>query len=44
MDKAGFGYCSNEGECEKHCPKEIKLTNIARMNRHFLLASLLENE
>ena len=40
MDRAGFGNCTNEGQCEVHCPKEIKLTNIARMNRQFLLASL----
>ena len=42
MDEAGFGNCTNEAECEAACPKEIKLTNIARMNRQFLLAALLE--
>ena len=40
MDEAGFGNCSNHGECEAVCPKEIKLTNIARMNRQFLFAAL----
>jgi succinate dehydrogenase / fumarate reductase, iron-sulfur subunit len=33
-----FGYCSNVGECEAVCPKDIKLEVIARMNRDFLKA------
>ena len=40
MDVCGFGNCSNERECEAVCPKEIKITNIARFNREFLKASL----
>ncbi|MBS1685885.1 MAG: succinate dehydrogenase/fumarate reductase iron-sulfur subunit [Bacteroidetes bacterium] len=40
MDAEGFGNCSNIGACEAECPKEIKLTNIARMNRDFLVASV----
>ena len=36
MDAEGFGSCSNEGECEAVCPKEIPISNIARMNRDFL--------
>jgi len=32
--------CSNIGECEAVCPKEIKLEVIARMNRDFIQASL----
>ncbi|NNF35928.1 MAG: succinate dehydrogenase/fumarate reductase iron-sulfur subunit [Saprospiraceae bacterium] len=36
MDKEGFGFCSNIGACEVECPKEIKLDNIARMNRGYL--------
>jgi succinate dehydrogenase / fumarate reductase iron-sulfur subunit len=36
----GFGYCTNIGECEAVCPKEIKLEVIARMNKDFLGASL----
>ena len=40
MDEEGFGNCSNIGACEAECPKEIKLTNIARMNRDFLSASI----
>ncbi len=42
MDKEGFGNCTNIGACEAECPKEIKLTNIARMNREFLKATLIE--
>jgi len=37
-DAEGFGSCSNEGECEAVCPKEIPITNIARMNREYLRA------
>ena len=35
MDKEGFGNCSNEYECEAACPKEISVTNIARLNREY---------
>jgi succinate dehydrogenase / fumarate reductase iron-sulfur subunit len=35
-----FGNCTNIGECEAVCPKEIKLEVIARMNRDFIRASL----
>lgn len=41
MDEEGFGNCTNIGACEAECPKEIKLTNIARMNREYLVASLI---
>ena len=34
-----FGSCTNIGECEAVCPKEIRLEVIARMNRDYLLAS-----
>jgi succinate dehydrogenase / fumarate reductase iron-sulfur subunit len=40
-DAEGFGSCSNEGECEAVCPKEIRITNIARMNREYVKATLL---
>jgi succinate dehydrogenase / fumarate reductase iron-sulfur subunit len=40
MDAEGFGSCSNEGECEAVCPKEIPIANIARMNREYLKAML----
>jgi succinate dehydrogenase / fumarate reductase iron-sulfur subunit len=35
----GFGSCTNIGECEAACPKEITLEVIARMNRDFITAS-----
>jgi succinate dehydrogenase / fumarate reductase, iron-sulfur subunit len=37
-----FGSCTNIGECEAVCPKEIKLEVIARMNRDYLKASWTE--
>jgi len=33
-----FGSCTNIGECEAACPKEIRMENIARMNRDYLRA------
>lgn len=39
-DAEGFGSCSNEGECEAVCPKEIPISNIARMTREYLRAAL----
>jgi len=39
MDKEGFGACTNTGACEATCPKEISLTNIARLNGEYLTAS-----
>jgi succinate dehydrogenase / fumarate reductase iron-sulfur subunit len=41
MDAEGFGTCTNHGECEAACPKEIRLEFIARMNRDFIMASLV---
>jgi succinate dehydrogenase / fumarate reductase, iron-sulfur subunit len=41
MDDEGFGHCTNEYECEAACPKEIKVTNIARLNREYLRATLV---
>ncbi len=40
MDKEGFGNCTNTGACEVECPKSISLSNIARMNREYLKASI----
>jgi succinate dehydrogenase / fumarate reductase iron-sulfur subunit len=40
MDKEGFGSCSNTYACEAECPKEISVSNIARMNREYLKAAL----
>jgi succinate dehydrogenase / fumarate reductase iron-sulfur subunit len=38
MDQLGFGNCTNERECEAECPKEITITNIARLNREYFKA------
>ncbi|MEO6223019.1 MAG: succinate dehydrogenase/fumarate reductase iron-sulfur subunit, partial [Vicinamibacterales bacterium] len=40
MDTAGFGGCSNEGECEAVCPKGISLKHISVMNREYRRAML----
>ena len=40
MEKEGFGACSNEGECEAVCPKEISVGNIQRLNREYVRAML----
>jgi len=37
-----FGSCTNVGECEAVCPKEIQLEVIAQMNRNYLLAKLFD--
>jgi succinate dehydrogenase / fumarate reductase iron-sulfur subunit len=38
MDRQAFGSCSNTGACEAQCPKQIKLFNIARLNREYYKA------
>jgi len=43
MDAEGFGHCTNEYECEAACPKEIKISNIARLNREYLRASIVSD-
>ena len=40
MDAEGFGSCTNHGECEAACPKEIRIDVIARLNRDYLKANL----
>jgi succinate dehydrogenase / fumarate reductase, iron-sulfur subunit len=40
MDAEGFGSCTNTYACEAECPKGIKITNIARMNREYFGAML----
>ncbi len=40
MDDEGFGACSNEYQCEAACPKGISVSNIARMNKDYLSASV----
>lgn len=38
MDDEQFGACSNHGECEAVCPKEISISSIARMRREYIKA------
>src|ERR1700744_2086375 len=40
MDKEGFGSCTSTGACEAVCPKEISITNIARLNAEYGRAGL----
>lgn len=40
MDEAGFGNCTNYGECQAVCPKGITLDFIAQMNRDYATASV----
>lgn len=44
MDRLGFGNCTNERECEAECPKDISITNIARLNREFFKAGFISAE
>ena len=41
MDAEGFGGCTNYGECEAVCPKEISLDFIAMMNRDYAKSKLM---
>ncbi|HMF70103.1 MAG TPA: 4Fe-4S dicluster domain-containing protein, partial [Flavitalea sp.] len=40
MDKEMFGGCTNTNACEAVCPKEISVTNIARLNLEYMAAGL----
>ena len=40
MDELGFGNCTNTRACEMECPKNISVSNIARLNRDFIIAKL----
>ena len=40
MDELGFGNCTNTRACEAECPKNISISNIARLNRDFIKAKL----
>lgn len=44
MDEEGFGNCTNTGACEAECPKSISLENIARLNREYSAAKLMQNK
>src|SRR5436853_4741214 len=43
-DAEGFGSCSNEGECEAVCPKEIPISNIAKMTREYFKARMIARD
>lgn len=40
MDLEGFGNCTNIGECQAACPKEISIDAIATMRREYAKAAL----
>jgi succinate dehydrogenase / fumarate reductase, iron-sulfur subunit len=42
MNIEGFANCTNIGECEAICPKEIKLEVIAQTNRDYIKAAFIE--
>jgi len=44
MDKEGFGGCTNIGECQQVCPKDISIDFIARMNRDFIKSSAVGSD
>ena len=44
MDEEGFGNCTNHAECEASCPKDINLSNIARMNREFFKSKIFSRK
>jgi succinate dehydrogenase / fumarate reductase iron-sulfur subunit len=44
MDLEGFGGCTNFGECQEACPKEIGVWTIARLNADFLKGSLVARD
>ena len=40
MEEEGFGHCTNTGNCEAQCPKEISISNIEKMNQEYIKANL----
>jgi succinate dehydrogenase / fumarate reductase iron-sulfur subunit len=36
-----FGSCTNHGECQEACPKEISIDFIAMMNRDYVKSMLV---
>ncbi len=44
MDSEEFGACSTTGACSVACPKDVSLTNIAKMNRELLSSTLFKRE
>ncbi len=39
-DREGFGHCTNIGECEAACPKEISTEFIMQLNRDYITSAL----
>jgi len=39
-DREGFGHCTNIGECEAACPKEISTEFITQLNRDYITSAL----
>ncbi|SRR5579871_639320 len=44
MDKEGFGACTATGACEAVCPKEISISNIARLNTEYISSGLMADK
>lgn len=44
MDKEGFGSCTFTEACEAACPKEISVSNIARLNKEYARAAFSSEE
>jgi succinate dehydrogenase / fumarate reductase iron-sulfur subunit len=44
MDAEGFGNCSNIGACSAECPKGISQVHIARLNKEYLFAKLVNSK
>jgi len=40
MEDAGFGSCTNHGECEATCPKEVSMDFIAFLNRDLMKSAI----
>jgi succinate dehydrogenase / fumarate reductase iron-sulfur subunit len=40
MEEEGFGHCTNTGNCEAQCPKEISISSIEKMNQEYIKANL----
>ena len=39
-DREGFGHCTNIGECEAACPKQISTEYIVQLNRDYLVSAV----
>ena len=40
LEEEMFGSCTNYGECEAVCPKQISVDFIAQLNRDYLKAKI----